>query len=74
MSNYSVRIPNGIMTFSKHDAVFNFQGEKVAMEFHRYCGPSFWINYGKEDETELSDWYEYPELVTQFEGWLHRSK
>lgn len=68
---HTVRTGNAIITYSTKDAVFQLGGADITMEFHHYCGPFFWFNYGQEDESEFIDWYKFPELVAQFESWLH---
>lgn len=60
---------NARISYMTKDAVFTLGGRKISMEFHSYCGPSFWFNYGREDEREFCDWYEFPELVSQFDSW-----
>lgn len=67
--NLGMRAGNTFIDYMKKDAVFNWEHRKVTMEFHRYCGPSFWLSYGQEGEDEIWNWFEIPELVEQFDGW-----
>ena len=68
---HTIRTGNAIITYSSKDAVFVLDGTEITMEFHNYCGPSFWLDYGTENEREFENWWEYPELKEQFETWLH---
>lgn len=66
---HTLRIPNGLLHYSTSDAVFrDMRGKPVTMEFHRYCGPFFFIG---EDEPYFPD-VETPEgkfIWDQFDGW-----
>lgn len=68
---HTVRTGNATITYSTKDAVFQLGGADITMEFHHYYGPSFWLGYGTEDEREMENWWECPELVKRFETWLH---
>jgi hypothetical protein len=51
----------GFMEISEVDLEFIFEGKKTYMEFHRYCGPSFYTL--KPDGYE--DWI-YPDDTSRF--------
>lgn len=69
----SVHFDNGVMSGIIHyrdkDAVFTLGGCKISMDYHSYLGPEFWFNLGREGERIFQDWYEFPELVAQYDGW-----
>ena len=67
---HTIRTENAIITYSTKDAVFQLDGVEITMEFHHYCGPFFWLDYGTETEREFPEWWECVELVEQFETWL----
>lgn len=69
MTQHTIKTPNAIITYSTVDAVFTWEGRKVNMEFHRYCGPSFFYTDDEGDEHEVDNWYEIPELLAQWNTW-----
>ena len=71
MSQHTVSIPNGKVTFSSVDLEFLFEGKETYMEMHRYCGPSFYTL----DEDEMEVWLEpddsprWDSLWEEFQKW-----
>lgn len=61
----TMRIPNGILTYSEVDLEFEFEGKKTYMEFHHYLGPSFYTM--KTEEEYLADTSKF----SQHEDWIY---
>lgn len=54
MTQHTMNIGNGYVTYSTVDLVFEFEGRECFMEFHRYCGPFF---YWERSDEEIEDHY-----------------
>jgi len=53
-----IRIPNGIMCLSPTFRLPLADGTHVYMEWHNYCGPTFFAD--KACRRQIDDWYEEP--------------
>ena len=61
---------NGILHVSTTDAIFRtLDGKPIAMEFHHYCGPSFFLKDDTSDWIPEIDSDEWHNLWQQFYGW-----
>lgn len=66
---HSIKTEQGIIHYGGRDAVFLVDGVEVSMEFHPYCGPSFWVNYFNENAAEFEEWWENESLIQQYDKW-----
>ena len=71
MPNKCTRLPcGGFIETSEVDLEFTFEGKTTYMEFHRYCGPSFYTLETKSDEHgewEEENWI-YPDDSERYSG------
>jgi hypothetical protein len=74
MEQHTMRIPNGILHYSSVDLEFEFEGEHTYMEFHHYCGPSFYTlkGDGYEDWIYPDDSPRYDKLWKIFYEWFNK--
>ncbi len=70
MTQNTLRFNHGIAHYSTKDAVFRtLDKQPIAMQFHRFCGPSFELD-GEEcwiPDFESAEWFN---LWKQFDGWM----
>jgi len=68
---HTVILNNAIVHCSTVDAVFrSLDGRPIAMEFHRFCGPSFAIDGEDFSYMPTEGSKEWDSLWSQFDGWL----
>lgn len=74
MTQHVMKIPNGILHYSTVDLEFELEGKPTYMEFHHYCGPSFYhLNiHGEEDFIYPDDSPRYEKLWEIFSEWFNR--
>lgn len=69
MTQHAMKIPQGILHYSSVDLEFEFEGKHTYMEFHHYCGPSFYTMKTVEDK--YGSWEEevwiYPDDSEQYD-------
>jgi len=67
---HTARVLGAIVHYSTTDAVFRaIDGRPIAMEFHRYCGPFFSIEFDDWNYMPKEDSPEWDSLWNQFYGW-----
>ena len=76
MTQETIRIPNGILTLSHVDKVFQYEGKETFMEVHHYCGPTFYTldEDGGEVWLEPDDNPKWNSLWKVYEDWFFETE
>lgn len=76
MTQHVLRTPQGFIHYSTVDLEFEFEGKSTCMEFHHYCGPSFYhLNvHGEEEFIYPDEDKRWDALWETFDNWYQDNK